>query len=127
MFLYTVRCTVDVVFVFYLSVTRCLFCTQPHVHFDNELIEYFQKLKAVYNSKKNVQCASTHKYTNQWYTECTELNKHFHTKHGKNTRIQHHVCTCTHTHTHTHKGLHAHTMPIKSMHTCLLTITCTPG
>ena len=47
-----------------------------------ELIERFRKLKALNNLKKNIHCANTHNYTNQWYTnEHTKINKHFHTKH----------------------------------------------
>ena len=68
-----------------------------------ELIERFWKLKVLHNLKKNIQCANTNNYTNQWYTSVQnmKINKHFHIKHGTNTCIQ--DCTCVHTHTHTPK------------------------
>ena len=31
-------------------------------------MERFWKLKTLYRLKKNIQCANTHNYTNQWYT-----------------------------------------------------------
>ena len=38
-----------------------------------ELIERFRKLKGLYNLKKNIQCAYTHNYTNQWYTSVQNI------------------------------------------------------
>ena len=51
-----------------------------------------------------------------------KINKHFHTKYGKNTSTQDclHICARvhahihTHTHTHTQRRSHTHTVPIKS-------------
>ena len=42
---------------------------------DRELIECFWKLKEHYNLKKNIQCANTHNYTNQWYISIQILQK----------------------------------------------------
>ena len=63
---------------------------------NRELIERFQNLKALYNLKEK---HAVHKY--QWLyksvvykrTKHTKINKHLHTKHGKNACTQNHVHT----------------------------------
>jgi len=42
---------------------------------NRERIERFLKLKALYNLKKNIQCANTDNYTNQWYTSVQNIRK----------------------------------------------------
>ena len=66
---------------------------------NNELIECFWKLKVLHNLKKNIQCANTHNYTNQWNTSVQnmKINKHLHTKHGTNTCTQDRTRAQTHT------------------------------
>ena len=79
-----------------------------NVHNNNnrQLIERFQKLKALYNLKKNIQCANANSYTNQWKT-C---------KHTKHTKIYIFIQSMARTHARkiTHTYAHTHTMPIKS-------------
>ena len=66
---------------------------------NRKLMEHFQKLKAIYNLRKNIQYANTHNDTNQWYINIQnkKINKHFHPKHGKNTCIQDHAHTYKYT------------------------------
>jgi len=78
------------------------FALQKHFRYDNsnnnddnnnrELIERFRKLKALYNFRRK-KGANTHNYTGQWYISIQnmKINKHFHTKHGKNTHTQDHT------------------------------------
>ena len=48
-----------------------------------------------------------------------KINKHLHTKHGKNTcaQLHTHAQPHAHTHTHTHTGSHAHNATKKHTHT----------
>ena len=59
--------------------SQILACTLCTVSFNNnnnrELTEHFQKLKTLYNLKKNLQCANTRNYTNQWYTSIQNIGK----------------------------------------------------
>ena len=95
------------------SLERCLVENN-----NRELIERFWKLKALYNLKKNIQCANTHDYVNGVQAYKTHREKraraHTHTRmhahriartHNANTVAK---STRTHARTHTHT-LHTHT------------------
>ena len=55
---------------------------------NRELIERFWKLKALYNLKKNIQCADTHNYTNQWYTSVQNWRLCFHSPIAYSTAVK---------------------------------------
>ena len=86
-----------------------------HNNNNRQLIERFQKLKALYNLKKNIHCVMpTIIQINGKHASIQNIQKftfsykvwqeHMHT------RSHTHMCT----HAYTHTALHAHTMPIKS-------------
>ena len=92
---------------------------------NRERIERFRKLKALYNLKKNIQCADTHNYTNQWYTSIQNIRKWTNIFIQSMAKTHAHKITRTwaHAHTQTHRIARTHNANKEHTHARPLTHT----